>query len=380
MLPIVALSVRQMGGSVALAALVVTLYAFGSIATTLPASLLTHRHGERRMLPLSLVWGALGLGLCALTSAVAPSLLPFAAGVVMFGMAQAVVNLARMSWLTGAVPFHLRARAFSLMGGATRLGLFIGPFLAAVAIRSSGLWAAYAVGVAAMAVAALAAARLPVLPGDAPAGRSAQPAPRLTAMAVTHRRIFATVGIGVLCVSAVRSARSVVIPLWADHLGLDAATASVIFGLASAVDLLVFYPAGKFMDTRGRRSVAIPSMTIMGLALVLVPFTGGATSLLLASLMLGIGNGISSGLIMVLGADHAPVAGRAQFLGFWRLIADIGTSAGPALLSAATAFAGSLAAGVWATSLTGFGAAFLLARHVPRTLRSIAERQETASR
>ena len=80
---------------------------------------------------------------------------------------------------------------------------------------------------------------------------------------------------------------------------------------------------------------------------------------------------------MVLGADHAPVAGRAHFLGYWRLIADIGTSIGPAIVSVATAAAGSLAAGVWATSLTGFGAAFLLARHVPRTLRSSAERQET---
>jgi MFS family permease len=297
----------------------------------------------------------------------------------MFGMAQSVVNLARMSWLTGAVPFALRARAFSLMGGATRLGLFVGPFLAAAAIHGSGLWAAYAIGAVAMVAAALAAATLPVLPGEtAPgAGTAPAPPPRLATMAVAHRRLFATVGVGVLCVSAVRAARTVVIPLWAEHLGLDAATSSVIFGLSSAIDLLVFYPAGKFMDARGRRAIAIPSMAIMGIALVLIPFTVGTWTLLAVALMLGVGNGISSGLIMVLGADNAPASGRAHFLGFWRLIADIGSSVGPAILAAGTAVAGSLAVGVWATSLTGFGAALLLARHVPRTLRSPAERQET---
>ena len=53
--------------------------------------------------------------------------------------------------------------------------------------------------------------------------------------------------------------------------------------------------------------------------------------------MLGFGNGIGSGMIMTLGADYSPAVGRAQFLGVWRLLADLGSTSGPALLSAATA-------------------------------------------
>ena len=49
-------------------------------------------------------------------------------------------------------------------------------------------------------------------------------------------------------------------PLWADHLGLDAATTSLIYGLAGGIDMLVFYPAGKVMDRKGRTWVAVPSM------------------------------------------------------------------------------------------------------------------------
>ena len=45
-LPVVALSVRDLGGSVALAALVVTLIGIGSLVSNLPASLITSRWGE----------------------------------------------------------------------------------------------------------------------------------------------------------------------------------------------------------------------------------------------------------------------------------------------------------------------------------------------
>ena len=32
---------------------------------------------------------------------------------------------------------------------------------------------------------------------------------------------------------------------------------------------------------------------------------------------------------MTLGADYSPVAGRAHFLGLWRLMSDIGSTGGP---------------------------------------------------
>ena len=184
--------------------------------------------------------------------------------------------------------------------------------------------------------------------GDGRAQR-AGPARRPSARsASTTRSIFLTVGIGALLVSAVRASRQAVIPLWAEGIGLDAATTSLIYGLAGGIDMLVFYPAGKVMDRKGRAWVAVPSMLIMAAALMLTPLTHGALSLLLASLVIGFGNGIGSGMIMTLGADYSPVAGRAHFLGLWRLMSDIGSTAGPALLSAMTALV-SLATGIWCT-------------------------------
>jgi len=156
----------------------------------------------------------------------------------------------------------------------------------------------------------------------------------------------------------------VVIPLWASHIGLDAATTSLIYGLMGAVDMLLFYPAGRVMDQRGRRAVTIPSMLIMGASFCLMPLASGFASLLAVSLLLGVGNGIGAGIVLTIGADASPVAGRTQFLGIWRVITDIGGGGGPLLLAGMTALI-TLAGGILVTGGLGFVAAWMFRRWLP---------------
>ncbi len=368
-LPVIALTVRQLGGSVALAALMVTLIGIGSLVTNIPASLITTRYGERWAIVGAAVWGALGMALCVL----APTLWAFGVGVFMVGMAAAVFGLARQKYLTETVPFRYRARALSTLGGVMRIGLFLGPFVAAGLIHAMGIGGAYWAGVGALMLSALVALRMPDLPVHAPdeatVGLADVRAPAtLRAVGTSHARIFLTLGLGALLVAAVRSSRQAVIPLWAEGIGLDAATTSLIYGLAGGIDVLVFYPAGKVMDRKGRAWVAVPSMLIMGLAMTLTPFTHSALTLLIVSLLIGFGNGIGSGMIMTIGADYSPVAGRAHFLGLWRFMSDTGSTVGPAVLSAVTG-AVSLAAGIWCTGVLGFAAAAVLWYWLPRTER-----------
>jgi len=70
-------------------------------------------------------------------------------------------------------------------------------------------------------------------------------------------------------------------------------------------------------------------------------------------------------MVMTLGADHSPRSGRAHFLGVWRLMSDLGSSCGPALLSFLAA-ALSLGAGIAVTGLIAFAAAAQLAYWIPR--------------
>ena len=365
-LPVVALTARDLGASVAVAALIVTLMGLGSWLFNLPASLVTLKFGERWSIVGAAVAAGLAMAAGGLSYVVPNGLWLLAAAMAVVGMAGSVFGLARQKYLTEAVPVEFRARALSTLGGVNRIGVFIGPFLGAAVMQFAGIGGAYWVGLVAMAAAALLSLTIPDLAAaDMPDGGTAGPQPTLRSVAVSHAGVFLSLGVGILLLSALRSSRQVVIPLWADHLGLDATSASLIYGLSGAIDMLVFYPAGKLMDRRGRQFVAVPSTLLMGMALLLIPLTGSFVVLLLAALLIGFGNGISSGLVMTLGADFSPDRGRGQFLGLWRFMADAGSTGGPVLLSGVTALA-SLGAGISATGVLGFAAAAVFAVVIPR--------------
>jgi MFS family permease len=359
--PVIALRAHDLGASFAVAALMTTVVGLASLLTNLPASSLTARFGERSALVAAAVWAMAAMVL----GATATGLPLFAAAIFMVGMAGSVFNLARQSYLTAAVPHHLRARAMSTLGGTHRIGIFAGPFLAAAAIALGGIPAAFWLGAVTMV---LAAALSLTVPDFEPATTAAPDAPPVTIRSTftRHWRTFATVGVGVMLVGAVRASRQAVLPLWAENLGLDASAASLIYGMSGAVEMLLFYPAGKLMDVKGRIWTAVPCMTIMAAGLIWVPFTTGFTALLLAALLMGVGNGMGSGIVMTLGADHAPPAGRPQFLGLWRLVTDTGVMGGPALLSAVTALV-SLSVGIWTTAGLAILGAVALGYWIPRT-------------
>lgn len=365
-LPVIALSARDLGASVAVAALIVTLIGLGSWFFNLPASLITLKFGERWAIVGAAVASACALAAAAISPFVPAGLWLLAAAMVVVGMAASVFSLARQKYLTEAVPVLLRARALSTLGGVNRIGIFIGPFIGAAVMHFSGITGAYWAGVVAMAAAAALSVTIPDLVAHpARADGARVPQPTLRSVAVSHSGVFLTVGVGVLLLSAIRASRQVVIPLWAEHLGMDATQASLIYGISGAIDMLVFYPAGKLMDRKGRQWVAVPSNIIMGAAMFLIPLSTGFASLMLAALIIGFGNGISSGLNMTLGADFSPDNGRGQFLGIWRFMADAGATGGPVLLSGVTAIA-SLGAGVAATGVLGFAAAAVFAVTIPR--------------
>lgn len=360
-LPVLALSARALGASMAVAGLVVALIGVGSLLANLPAASLTTRFGERRAMVGAAVCVMLALVLCL----TARSVWLFGVAVLVIGLARAVFMLARQTFLIEAAPDHMRARAMSTLGGVHRIGMFVGPFLGAAVIHPLGINGAYWAALAVMVVTGALSMLVPDLPSRGGVGRTADSQVSVWRLMRTHAHTLLTLSVATGLVSAIRSCRQIVIPLWADHIGLDAATTSLIYGLMGAMETLLFYPAGKVMDRRGRRTVTLPCTFIMGASLVMIPFTTGFTGLLLASLLLGVGNGIGSGIILTIGADASPSQGRTQFLGLWRLISDSGGGGGPLLLSGLTAVL-SLAGGIVAIGGVGFLATWMFWRWLPR--------------
>lgn len=390
-LPVIALTAIDLGASQAVSGLIVALIGLGSLVSNIPAALVTARFGERRSLIGASALSILAMALCLLADH--PTVL--ALGVLMLGVSTSVFYLARQTYMIEAVPVRLRARAFSTLGGTQRIGMFAGPFVAAASMHFFGLPGAYWVAIIALLATGVLSFAIPELQvlkggqnvnaqraaaqhGPASPGDTARPSNRSDASAKTtrpakikmwdvarrHYRVLLSLGSGVMLIGAMRASRQIAIPLWAEHIGLSPTATAVIFGLVSAIDVLVFYPAGKIMDEYGRLWVAMPCALLLGLSLAAIPFTYQMVPFVLVCTLMGLGNGIGSGIVMTLGADASPEVGRTQFLGLWRLIGDMGTSAGPFFLSGVTALV-SLGAGILAVGLLGFAAAAIFWRGLP---------------
>ena len=359
-LPVVALSARGLGASVGLAALFVGITTLSEFAAAVPAGVLVVRIGERRALVLAGLADAAG---CAL-ALVAPSLWVLALAVLLLGPTGAVFLLARQSYLTAAAPVALRARAMSTLGGVTRIGLFLGPLVGAPVVARWGPQAAFGVAVVAGVLAAALAWRSADLGshhGGSGVGRERVSVAQVVAR---HRRVLLTVGLGVLAIGLARSSRVVVVPLWAEAVGLTAAQTSLVFAAAALVEVVLFWPAGSVMDRHGRVWVAVPVSGLLGLGLLVLPMTTTLAGVTVVALVMGVGNGLGSGIVMTLGADAAPTVGRAPFLGVWRLLSLVGHNGASIVVASVAAIATIGVASVTVGLLTLLGGAWL-ARWLP---------------
>lgn len=360
LLPVVALSAIDRGASEATASLVVAALGLGSLVTNIPSGIICTRFGERRAMIGASALSALGLLLCLLPLGI----VVFTLGILLVGAASSVFILARQSYLTQVVPPYMRARALSTLGGSQRIGVFVGPFVGAGAIGLWGIDGAYGVALVTIIGAGFIAYVVPDLVEDRAVVAGAAKATTI-GMLKTYWRILVTLGIGIVLLSAIRSTRQVVIPLWAVHIGLSPTESSIIYGIAGVVDAAIFYPAGYVMDRFGRRWIAIPCCLTMAVAMVLMPLTHGFATLTLVSVLMGFGNGIGSGIVQTLGSDVSPSVGRPTFLGLWRELSDGGSFVGPFVLSVFTGVIG-LAGGIVVSGLVGFAGAAALARWIPR--------------
>jgi MFS family permease len=358
LLPVIVTRSIDLGASLVLAGVITALLGFGKLLANIPAGWLAARIGDRRAM-----MAATGLAAVSLFMAwLANEIWVFAAAIVLIGAAWAVFNLARHSYLTDVVPFERRARALSTLAGVHRIGLFLGPLAGALVITLFDARDCFA-----LAIVTTAAAYLFVQFTRDPDASIASAAPGPVRPAPGGRvRVLATLGTAVMLIGAVRGIRTTILPVWAEHLGFDVVTTSLIFALSNLLDMLLFYPSGVIMDRLGRLWVGVPSLLVMASAFALLPLAQQLWTFAVVAGLLGVGNGLGSGIVMTLGSDVAPSgAARARHLGLWRVFQDVGDSGGPLLISAGVAV-GMLATSVWIGAGISVVAAVMLLRWVPR--------------
>ena len=381
-IPIIPIAAGNLGASLAIAGFISSMVMLGELAGDIPSGWVVSRIGERASMIYAAVVAILGVGVCL----IAPNYWVLMVGIFVVGLATAVFALARHAFMTSYVPQKYRARALSTLGGIFRGGWFIGPLIASVVISVTGstqsvfwIFIVSCLGSVVVlivlpdpekmfgqtATAAVEGGEL-LTPGEEEAEERTH---GLFRTIWSFRAVLARMGTGVALIGAIRSARTVLMPLWAISIGLSEANTALIIGIAGAVDFSLFYASGQIMDRFGRMWSALPSMLGLSIGFLALAFTHDLDARVAwyigVSLFLSVANGIGSGIIMTLGADLAPKDQPAPFLGAWRFAGDAGQAAAPLLVSLLTAIA-SLAFAAGAIGVLGFVGAGMLARYIPR--------------
>lgn len=416
-IPLIPVVAARLGADLATSGLIASALVIGQLCGNIPAGWLVARVGERLTMAIAgtiALAGAMGL-------IFSPSLGLLAVSVFLIGVCAAAFGLARHAFMTTKVPLSFRARALALLGGTFRFGMFAGPFIAALLLGLTGTTASAAWCLAVCLVACVLLVLLGPDPervieaeavqsdaderraralqqpadtgeavtgsirlpdegnesgkrgGGAGGGSAAAPVREgVFRTMVRFRRVLARLGVAAASLAAVRSARQVVLPLWGLSLGLDAHTISLVVGVAGAIDFALFYASGQVMDRFGRLWAVLPSMLLMGAGFVALAFTHDLpdASMWFAMLaaVIGVGNGLSSGILMTLGADVAPQHDPAPFLSSWRTLNDAGGAAAPVIFSALAAVS-TLSVATGAMGLIALFGAFGFWRWVPMFVR-----------
>ena len=317
------LYLRDIGLSFSVISTVLSAAGLGAMLGGLPAGAVLARLTERQVQSLAIVAMAVAAATLGWTTAT----LALVAFRLMFGMGLASFRLALQSNVTGTVASRLRGRIMASLGGSNRLAFFVGPVLGGLVLELTSFDTTFALcGVILVLGVAGSAGRAGFDEPDA-AARARRPG-MILSMRLHGRRLL-RVGAGCALVVTAREGRYVVLPLIADDLGVSPSTVGVLVGVGTGAELVLFPVAGYLMDRYGRLFAMVPAFSLLAIGLVMLALADSASTVGAASIVAGLGNGLSAGTLRTLSSDLAPLDSRAPFLAGMIALQDLGRVFGP---------------------------------------------------
>ena len=316
----------ELNYSVGTVSFVIAVRGLGILLMDIPAGLMANRYGDKPIMIL----GSATLLLAVLLFGLTDSMPLILVASVLMGASGALSMVGRLSYLTDSCVSHERGRVIAMMAGLQRFASLLGPVIFSYAAKHLGYQPAFLI----MAMFIAGNLLLVVFFAEhiEAAHRKQAPVSGLFRMLVQHRQILITTGFAGLALMMLRTGRQLLFPLFGHGIGLDVVHVGLLVSLSSALDSLMFYPAGQIMDRKGRKWTSIPGMLILSLSMAILPLWPDLTGMLVFAVVSGLGNGITSGVLLTIGSDVAPEAERNQFIGFWRLELDTGVVLAPVIV------------------------------------------------
>ena len=308
---------------------------FGTMGFDVPAGILINRFGLQR----TMISGVILFGISSIIAGLSGSFSILLFSRLLAGASFALWSISRHAYIASVVPNESRGKALSLFGGLGRIATIIGPLMGGIlaefiSIRSPFFFQGIIAFITLILIIRT-SVNYELTQRKTTDGYLGD----FKNTFLDHKNAYLTAGIAAISLQFLRASREIVIPLWGDNIGLRKDEIGYITTLSFAVDSMMFPIAGYIMDKFGRRFTGIPAFMILGFSLLLIGtidspllFLTGYSTLIIASILSGIGNGISSGLVLTLGSDLSPPDNKGGFLGIWRLISDGGGAAGPTVM------------------------------------------------
>ncbi len=308
---------------------------FGTMGFDVPAGILINRFGLNRIM----ITGVILFGISAIIAGFSGSFSILLFSRLLAGVSFALWSISRHAYIASVVPNESRGKALSLFGGLGRIATIIGPLLGGILAEFVSIRSPFFLQGGIAFVTLILILRTSVNYEISQRKTNDGYIGDFKNTFMDHKNAYLTAGIAAIALQFLRASREIVIPLWGDNIGLRKDEIGYITTLSFAVDSLMFPIAGFIMDKFGRRYTGIPAFIILGFSLVLIGtvnspilFLTSYSTLILSAVLSGVGNGISSGLVLTIGSDLSPPDNRGGFLGIWRFISDGGGAAGPTVM------------------------------------------------
>lgn len=209
-----------------------------------------------------------------------------------------------------------------------RIGYTVAPFIAGILAHHFGPRAVYVGQIAAALVAfTLTSTLLPFIRADqdishkgrVQVDKLAMPPITMVSVMKSHWRPLFSVCFYVICLSICRRARELFFPLIGHDIGLSQDRIGYIISVSFGLDAVLFPVAGWLLDNIGRTRTG--GLSCLGFTIAVSVLEAQTLwSFILFAVVSGIANGISSGIVQVIGADLAPPECRSEFLAIYRTL------------------------------------------------------------
>lgn len=326
--PVIPLYATEFGVGAALAGAVVSVFAGMRLVSGLLGGRLVDRFSERRVLTAGLLVVAVSSLLAGAAQSYAQLLVMRGAG----GVGSAMFTVSAFALMYRVVEPSQRGRAAGFIQGGFLLGGIAGPafggLLAEISLRAPFFVYAGTLGLAAV-ISGLGLRRAAHARRQSATTPEEQPEPTSLRTALRSRAYVAALVTQVGTGWALFGIRSSLIPLFvADALGLSARWVGIGFVLSAAVQGVLLLPAGRFVDTVGRRPAMVGGGVMATVSILMLAAWPSQTGFLLSMALYGAGAAL-------LGTAPAAVVGDVvgsrggTVVAVSQMASDLGAIVGP---------------------------------------------------